>query len=232
LTTVLVLQHSRVGLIGALEEPLRAAGFEMETWRTFADPAPPRHVGQVDALIGLGGTMHPDEDAAHAWLPEVRAMYRQAIARDIPVLGVCLGAQLIAQALGGGAGPIGRLRVGFLPVEVRAGDDPLFGDLPETIRPLSWHEYAIDAPPGAQVLAAADGTPQVVRFAPRAWGVQFHAELAGHVDHWFSSGGDALRERGVDVGAITADLDAAVAEWQPHAMAIAARFAAIAMARD
>ncbi len=228
--TVLILQHSAGGLLGALEAPLRAAGLELETWRTFAEPSPPRHAGQIDALIGLGGTMHPDEDIAHPWLAEARALYRQAITRGIPVLGVCLGAQLMAQALGGGAGPIGRLRVGFLPVEVHAEDDPLFGDLPATIRPLSWHEYAVEPPPEATVLAAADGTPQVIRFAQRAWGVQFHAELAGHVTRWFENGGESLRERGADVEAITAELDGAVAAWQPHATAIAARFAAIAVA--
>ena len=168
------------------------AGFEIHTWRTADAAAPPLHVGEIDGLIGLGGIMHPDEDIAHPWLPEVRAMYRQAVARQIPTLGVCLGVQLMSQALGGSAGPLGRLRVGFLPVEFRAGDDPLLGGLPETLRPLSWHEYVAVPPEGAIVLAAADGTPQAVRFGPLAWGVQFHAELGSHVDRWFEHGSDPL----------------------------------------
>jgi GMP synthase (glutamine-hydrolysing) len=225
---ILVLQHSPGGFLGALEPPLLAAGFEIHTWRTADDAAPPLHVGEIDGLIGLGGIMHPDEDIAHPWLPEVRAMYRQAVARQIPTLGVCLGIQLMSQALGGSAGPLGRLRVGFLPVEFRAGDDPLFGGLPETLRPLSWHEYVAVPPEDAIVLAAADGTPQAVRFGPFAWGVQFHAELGSHVDGWFEHGSDPLRARGVDVEEIVEELPAMVATWQPHGEEIGARFARLA----
>ena len=222
---ILVLQHSPGGFLGALEPPLRAAGFDLQTWRTFEDPAPPLHAGEIDGLIGLGGVMHPDEDLVHPWLAEVRALYRQAVAREIPTLGVCLGAQLLSQALGGSAGPLGRLRVGFLPVEFQAGDDPLFGGLPDTLQPLSWHEYVAIPPPGATVLAAADGTPQVIKFAPLAWGVQFHAELAGHVDRWFEAAGDPLRARGVDVQELIDDLPVMVETWRPYGEVIGARFA-------
>ena len=225
---ILLLQHSPGGFLGALEPPLRAAGFEIHTWRTADAAAPPLHLGEIDGLIGLGGIMHPDEDVAHPWLPEVRAMYRQAVALNIPTLGVCLGVQLMSQALGGSAGPLGRLRVGFLPVEFQAGDDPLFGGLPNTLRPLSWHEYVAIPPEGATVLAAADGTPQAVRFGPLAWGVQFHAELASHVGGWFEHGGDPLRARGVDVQELVDELPAMVASWQPHGELIGARFARIA----
>jgi GMP synthase (glutamine-hydrolysing) len=225
---ILVLQHSPGGFIGVLEPPLRAAGFEIHTWRTFDEPAPPLHAGEISGLIGLGGVMHPDEDVAHPWLPEVRALYRQAIAREVPTLGVCLGVQLMSQALGGSAGPLGRLRVGFLPVEFQADDDPLLGGLPDTLRPLSWHEYIAIPPPDATVLAAADGTPQAIRFGPYAWGVQFHAELAGHVDRWFELGGDPLRARGVDVQEIVDELPEMVDAWQPHGEIIAGRFARLA----
>jgi GMP synthase (glutamine-hydrolysing) len=225
---ILVLQHSPGGYLGVLEPPLREAGFALHTWRTFEEPAPPVHAGEIDALIGLGGVMHPDEDVAHPWLPEVRALYRQGVMRGVPVLGVCLGVQLMAQALGGSAGPLGRLRVGFLPVEFRADDDPLFGDLPDVVRPLSWHEYVATPPPGATVLAAADGTPQAVRFGELAWGVQFHAEFAEHVGRWFEVGGEALRTRGVDVDEIVEELPEMVEAWQPYGAAIATRFAALA----
>jgi GMP synthase-like glutamine amidotransferase len=225
---ILVLQHAPGGFLGALEQPLLDAGFEIHTWRTLEEPAPPLHVGEIDGLIGLGGIMNPDEDVAYAWLEEVRAMLRQAVAREIPTLGVCLSTQLMAQALGGSSGPLGRLRVGFLPVEFQAGDDPLFGGLPDTLRPLSWHEYVAVPPPGATVLAAADGTAQAIRFAPLAWGVQFHAELAGHVDHWFESAGDPLRARGVDVQEIVDEIPEMVETWQPYGEMIGARFAALA----
>ena len=225
---LLVLQHSPGGLLGVLESPLLAAGCEIHTWRTFESPAPPLHAGEIAGLIGLGGIMHPDEDVAHPWLAEVRALYRQAIVRQVPTLGVCLGVQLMSQALGGSAGPLGRARVGFLPVDFRAAEDPLLGGLPDTLRPLSWHEYIAIPPDGATVLAAADGTPQAIRFGPLAWGVQFHAELAGHVDQWFEHGGDPLRARGIDVQEIVDELPAMVDAWQPHGELIASRFARMA----
>ena len=225
---ILVLQHTPGGLLGVHESPLLAAGCEIHTWRTFESPAPPLHAGEIAGLIGLGGIMHPDEDVAHPWLAEVRALYRQAIVRQVPTLGVCLGVQLMSQALGGSAGPLGRARVGFLPVDFRAADDPLLGGLPDTLRPLSWHEYIAIPPDGATVLAAADGTPQAIRFGPLAWGVQFHAELAGHVDQWFEHGGDPLRARGIDVQEIVDELPAMVDAWQPHGELIASRFARMA----
>jgi GMP synthase (glutamine-hydrolysing) len=225
---ILVLQHSPGGYLGVLQPPLREAGFALHTWKTFEEPAPPLHAGEIDALIGLGGVMHPDEDVAHPWLPEVRALYQQSVRRGVPVLGVCLGMQLMAQALGGSAGPLGRLRVGFLPVELQADDDPLLGELPDVLRPLSWHEYVAAPPETARILAAADGTPQAVRFGELAWGVQFHAELADHVGRWFEVGGDALRARGVDVDEIAAELPEMVETWQPYGEAIATRFAALA----
>jgi GMP synthase (glutamine-hydrolysing) len=225
---ILVLQHSPGGFLGVLQPPLREAGFALHTWKTFEEPAPPLHAGEIDALIGLGGVMHPDEDLVHPWLPEARALYRQAVVRGVPVLGVCLGMQLMAQAFGGSAGPLGRLRVGFLPVEFHADDDPLLGELPHLLRPLSWHEYAAVPPDGAEILAAADGTPQAVRFGELAWGVQFHAELDHHVDRWFEVGGDALRARGVHVDEIVAELPQMVDAWQPYGAAIATRFAALA----
>jgi GMP synthase-like glutamine amidotransferase len=96
------------------------------------------------------------------------------------------------------------------------------------LRPLSWHEYVAVPPESATVLAAADGTPQVVRFGPLAWGVQFHAELAGHVDGWFEHGSDPLRARGVDVEEIVEELPAMVETWQPYGETIGARFAKLA----
>ena len=143
---ILVLQHASVGILGALEQPLLDAGFEIQTWRTFEEPAPPLQLDEIDALIGLGGIMNPDEDTTYPVLEDVRAMLREAVEREIPTLGVCLTTQLMAQAFGGSSDPLGRLRVGFLPVEFEAGDDPLFRGLPGALRPLSEHEYVTGAP--------------------------------------------------------------------------------------
>ena len=173
------------------------------------------HAGEIDGLIGLGGVMHPDEDIAHPWLPEVRALYRQGVMRGIPVLGVCLGVQLMAQALGGSAGPLGRLRVGFLPVEFRRTTIRCSASCPTCCGRCrgtsTWRRRRRARrcwrPPTARRRRSGS--------ASCAWGVQFHAEFAGHVGRWFEVGGEALRTRGVDVDEIVEELPAMVDTWQP-----------------
>ena len=219
---ILVLQHSPGGFLGSLQPPLRDAGFALHTWKTFEEPAPPLHAGEIDALIGLGGVMHPDEDVAHPWLPEVRALYQQSVRRGVPVLGVCLGMQLMAQALGGSAGPLGRLRVGFLPVEFQAGDDPLFGDLPASFDVHATHlQSVLTLPEDATVLATSDKDDcQAFRWRKHVWGVQFHPEFSTvHMREYIHVRRMALLREGANPQAMRKAVGAA-----PHARQVLKRF--------
>ncbi len=178
--TVLVVEHSPDDPPGALGRALRRAGLAPRLHRTGCDGPPPATVRGLDGVVVLGGAMSarsvdgfPSRDA------EVRLLER-ALAADLPVLGICLGAQLLAVA-GGGRVFRGRdWEVGFVPVErLAAGaDDPLLGRAPARFAPLSWHEDGCEPPAGAVVLARSAAYPvQAFRLGARAHGVQFHPEV-------------------------------------------------------
>lgn len=138
----------------------------------------------VTALVVTGShamvtEQQPWSETLSRWLPRV-------VALGVPVLGICFGHQLLARALGGDVGdhPDGG-EFGTVTVRLAnaAASDPLFGDLPEVFPSQLFHRQSVlHLPPGAQVLASSQREPhQAVRFADRAWGVQFHPEFDGEV---------------------------------------------------
>ena len=99
----------------------------------------------------FGGAMHPDQDAEHPWLADEAAFIREAIDREVPLLGVCLGAQLIARAVGAHVGPAATSEVGWHEVTVNDTGlaDPVLGVLPAHVDAFQWHYYGFELPAGA-----------------------------------------------------------------------------------
>ena len=157
---VLLIVNEASVPVGKFGPTLQAAGLELDPWPIFAEPQ--RELSGYDAVVALGGTMHPESDEAYAWLAPERALLREAVRRGLPVMGVCLGAQLLSQALGGDwvrRRPLAR--VGWAPPALTpsAAHDPL-GDAwrrPDEV--LFWHGVSFTLPPGAELLA---GTAQSV----------------------------------------------------------------------
>lgn len=211
---------------------LEEAGAVLDVCRPWAGdtlPAP----SSYDALLVLGGEMGANDDDTVPWLGLLKDLVRAAVADGLPTLGICLGHQVIAVALGGEVrrNPRGQA-VGVLDTGWTAarGDDPLTGHLTGT-RGIQWNNDVVTrAPEGTVVLAeSAAGELQVARFAPRAWGVQLHPEADTRVvEAWASSDRAEHLERGLDQDAVLAEVHAARAEldaaWQP----LARRFAEIA----
>ncbi|MGW5330625.1 type 1 glutamine amidotransferase [Streptomyces sp. NPDC004014] len=146
------------------------------------------HTGQVlpdrlehEALIVLGGGYLPDDDVRAPWLARTRELMDQALDRDVPVFGICLGGQMLAHVAGGEVkGEHGEPEFGstVLTLLAPAAEDPLFAGLPE--RPVAVENH-VDAivrlPAGARPLARSERCPhQAFRFGCSAWGVQFHPE--------------------------------------------------------
>ena len=157
--------------------------------RTFAGDPVPR---QAEALVVLGGGMSASDPLPH--LGEELELIRRCVAQERPVLGICLGSQLLAAALGGTVSRARRKEVGFYRVR---GSKDFFGD--DDFVAFHWHGDAFTLPPGAEALASSTVTPlQAFRFG-RAWGIQFHLEVDEAVlAAMIGSGADELAEAGVD----------------------------------
>jgi GMP synthase (glutamine-hydrolysing) len=171
---VLVLQHAPhegPGLIGgALDVPLR-----VRTVLDVADPVLPA-LDEISGVVVMGGAMDADDVRNHPGLAAERALLAAAVDADVPVLGVCLGMQLLGLALGARLLRRHGSEVGFAPVEVVA-DDPVLGALGQRPTVLHWHDDAVDLPHGATLLASTPTTPVQAFRAGSALGLQFHVEV-------------------------------------------------------
>jgi GMP synthase (glutamine-hydrolysing) len=176
--TLLVLQHIACEPPAAFEDELRSRGLDLvrveldegealPDWRDFA------------ATIVMGGPMGAYEEDAHPWLFEETRQIGEAARAGHPIWGVCLGAQLLAGALGARVYAGEEAEVGLLPVELTAdaSGDPVFGHAPSEFPTLQWHGDSFDLPHGATLLASSPAYPnQAFRFQ-RAYGLQFHLEV-------------------------------------------------------
>jgi GMP synthase (glutamine-hydrolysing) len=142
----------------------------------------------VGGVITFGGTVNVDQVNERPQLAVVREYTRQAVERGVPYLGICLGSQILARAVGEAVvkGPV--KEVGFEPIRTTddAATDPLLSALEPQEMVLHWHEDTHALPPGATLLATADAIPvQAYRVGDAAWGVQFHCEVdAGEFAWW------------------------------------------------
>lgn len=140
-------------------------------------------VGDMAALLVLGGAMGALDDGKYPFLADVKARIRDVVAADVPYLGICLGGQLLAAALGA---PVVSRRweeLGMLDVSLtREGrGDRLFEGIPETFRTFQWHNDSFDIPDGGTVLAYSDACPHQAFRVGSAWGVQFHPEVTERI---------------------------------------------------
>jgi GMP synthase-like glutamine amidotransferase len=125
----------------------------------------------------MGGPMSANDEAELGWLRPEIALVREAIAADKTVLGICLGAQIIAKALGARVYPGSGKEIGWFPVQREAGSHPFFDGLPDSFTPLHWHGETIDLPHGARLLAKSKITEtQASAVGQRVLGLQFHME--------------------------------------------------------
>lgn len=179
---ILVVQPGDDDPLGRFEGWLRGCGLDIHTIRPFAGDTVPQQLS-ADALIVLGGDMSSTDDAHFPWLEDIRALLRDAAARPEPTLGICLGAQLLAQALGGtvAKGTDGT-EAGLVTVSLTAEavGDRLFDGLGPDIPVASMHGDAITVLPDDAVLLGTGSTypHQAFRAATNAWGVQFHPEIS------------------------------------------------------
>ena len=197
---LIVLHHLEHNFLGEAADPLHAAGLELEE-RDLMRGEPLPEPGEADAILSLGGDQSVRDLAQYDYLQAEVEYLRGEAERGTPVLGVCLGGQLLAHALGGTVERLPRRIVAWCDVEKLpdAEGDPVIGPLPNPVRALHWNEDGFRIPPGAVELLtrAADGG-EAFRWQDNAWGIQFHPEAdADALDGWYSDV-DWLAEAGVE----------------------------------
>jgi GMP synthase (glutamine-hydrolysing) len=215
---------------------LEDAGAELRVCRAYdgeqlPDPA------TYDALVVLGGAMGANDDADSPWLAPVRERIRLHAGDGVPVLGICLGHQLAAVALGGQVELNSRGQTFGLRTLGWTSDahlDPLMATVATPRRGVHWHDDVVtEVPAGAVVLARAEGVEvQAARFAPSVWGVQHHPEVdADLIRPWAVSDRELHAAQGLDTDGVLAEIDAARDELEAAWRPLATRFVEVA-ARD
>ncbi|HTX46753.1 MAG TPA: type 1 glutamine amidotransferase, partial [Solirubrobacteraceae bacterium] len=200
---VLAIVHEADTGPGVFAEAIHERGAQIEEWCPPDGGPPPRDPGEYDGVIVCGGSAHPDQGQVHEWIVSERAVLGELIDRNVPVLGLCLGAELLAGALGASVGRMSESEIGWYQVQTTesARHDPLIGPLgPESIA-LEWHSYEFQLPAIGTPLAHSDRCVQAFRAGENAWGIQFHAEVTmADFESWIAS-------HSSDPAAVAIDLD-------------------------
>lgn len=182
--SIVVFQHEELEHGGRLGEVLRDEGHRLEVIRLYDGDEVPVDLDDVDGVVSMGGTANVDETEKYPWIQPEMDFLKRAVEAEVPVVGVCLGCQLLAVAMGGEAGPMEGIEAGWdPPVESSffGTMDPILAGIPWRTRPVHMHGYEVTSPP-------AGGTPmplqsssmskvQAFRVGFNAYGFQYHFEL-------------------------------------------------------
>jgi GMP synthase (glutamine-hydrolysing) len=178
--TVCILQHIHCETPGIILDCLQSAGIEMRFVRTFERNPIPSNLDNQAGLIVMGGPMSVYDHEQFPFLLDEQRLIEQALKDDKPVLGVCLGSQLLAATLGIEVKSGAQKEIGWHPVTLTeyAATDPLLTELPARFTAYHWHGDAYGLPQGAVSLASSELTPcQGFRYGANAYGFLFHMEV-------------------------------------------------------
>jgi GMP synthase (glutamine-hydrolysing) len=203
---VLVLQHTPFETPGTIGDVLESRGFDLETVRLYEGEPIPSEIGSSDALVVMGGPMGVYETDAVPFMRGEIDFVKRALDAGVPTLGICLGSQILATALGGSVRKGSRKEIGWAPVVLSdaATADPLFRHAPQSWMVFHWHGDQITPPPDAVVLASTEITScQAFRYGRSSYGLQFHPEVTDAiVNGMIEDFVDELAEEGISADAI------------------------------
>jgi GMP synthase (glutamine-hydrolysing) len=233
----LAIVHQRDAGPGVFADATAAEGVELDHWYRAESDEPPGEMGDYGAVLTFGGAMHADQEDRHTWIAEEKTLLGELLESGMPLLGVCLGSQLLAAAAGGAVRRAREPEIGWYEVEVtsEAADDPLLGPLAPSFEAFEWHSYEFDLPPGAKALARTPVCLQAYRLGPVAWGIQFHAEVsAADAESWvddYRNDEDAVRMR-LDHETLRSQTRERIGAQNELGRALCERFLAVAAVRS
>jgi GMP synthase (glutamine-hydrolysing) len=196
----LAVQHVAVEPPNAIAAAMEAEGVLLDVVRVDRGESVPKNADGLAALVVMGGPMGVYEAHRFPHLVDEMRLVDSALRMDVPVLGVCLGSQLLAQVLGARVAPAGFQEIGWYPVtlEREARTDPVLGACATSFTALHWHGDAFELPRGAVHLARSERTPVQAFRVGRSLGLLFHAEVDGaQVAEMSQAFGDELARAGV-----------------------------------
>jgi GMP synthase (glutamine-hydrolysing) len=226
---ILVLQHHPAENLGAISDALEEAALAWQYVRVFDGHPIPREVKGIGGLIVMGGAETVYQLDRYPYLRDEIALIEGALKADKPILGVCLGSQLIAAALGAEVRRAAHREIGWYRVRLSeaAANDRLMRGLPQEFVAAHWHSDVFDLPRGAVALASSELTPvQAYRYGEKAYGMLFHAEMTGEImTALVEQFGAGLKKVGIDDAAILAGIDTHIAALNRIGATIFSRWA-------
>ncbi|MFL5968428.1 MAG: type 1 glutamine amidotransferase [Gaiellaceae bacterium] len=206
---VLAVIHGEKVRAGVFGDAVGERGHLLEEWSLAWGSPLPRPLDAYGGVLVFGGAMHADQDLHHPWLREENLFLERLLHLHKPVLGICLGAQLLAKAAHAPVHPSDEPEIGWYRVELTddGADDPVLGKLPSEFDAFQWHYYTHGLPSGAVELARSRVCTQAFRLGDSAWGVQFHPEVTlAQIEGWMDED-EPVPEGLVD------DTRARIGEW-------------------
>jgi GMP synthase (glutamine-hydrolysing) len=194
-------QDERLPGLGLLESRLEASGLPARRIRVWEEELDGARASDWSGIVALGGNAHAWQEDEHAFLAVERRLLADAVSEGLPVLGICLGAQVLARALGAEVRTAGVHEAGWLdvaPTPATAGD-PVLGHLESPTGVFHWHQDTFELPEGATLLASSELTPNQAFRLGDAWGIQFHPEVDYETfAFWQGNHPGACEELGID----------------------------------
>jgi len=194
---VLLVRNDQFETFGLAVSALEGAGVDLRIVDATRPGEPFPDLGDVSAVVMFGGTANADEVDEHPFLLHDRELTREAVDREVPYLGICLGAQILARALDRPVVKALKREFGFEPVHptASASEDPVLSVFGDGDRVFQWHQDTFELPTGATLLATSEHMPlQAYRVGDLAWGIQWHFEIDGaELELWLDEA-DALMD--------------------------------------
>jgi GMP synthase (glutamine-hydrolysing) len=231
-SSVLVLQHAASEGLGTIEDALRASGHSFQYLRTFAGDVVPENAGDASGLVIMGGPMGVYEYERYPFLRQEMKLIESFLKEEKPILGVCLGSQLLASTLGAEVKPGPRKEIGWFPIhlhEAETAEDAVWKDQPKSFTAYHWHGDIFDLPKSAVSLASSDLTvQQAFRYEKNAYGFLFHMEVTREqIQNMLREFDGEIRQEKLDGRAILQQSETNLPAMQKIGNAVFARWASL-----